>query len=82
MPVFFNPIAFESSMSFDGHFELAGLVIGRTLQEAVHCPYCGATYHLIVPAAASLSEVEAYRIDLREALSESCGMHPPFVQKQ
>ena len=69
MPVFFNPIAFESSMSFDGHFELAGLVIGRTLHEAVRCPYCGAAYHLIVPAAASVSEVESYRVDLRDNIS-------------
>jgi len=80
MPVFFNPIAIESSISFEGHVELGGLVVGRTVPDALRCPNCGAEYSLLVPAGASVSEVEAYRSYLSEALTESCGMHPPVVQ--
>ena len=82
MPVFFNPIAIESSITFDGNVALGNLPVGRTLTDALHCPTCGAAYNLLVPAGASVSEVEAYRCNLRDALTESCGMHPPVVQSR
>ena len=80
MPILFNPIAFAASLAFGPQLEMAGTVIARTLHEAVRCPYCGTAYNLLVPAAASVPEVEAFCLDLRSALSASCGMHPPFVQ--
>jgi|GraSoiStandDraft_43_1057313.scaffolds.fasta_scaffold480690_1 transcription elongation factor Elf1 len=82
MSISFNPIAFESSIACDGHVQVAGTVVGRTLHNAVQCPTCGAAYNLLVPATASMVEVELYRSGLRATLSESCGMHPPFVQMQ
>ncbi len=82
MPITFNPIAFESSRSWDQHVQVAGAVVGRTLENAVHCPSCGAPYNLLVPAHASLSEVEDYKSYLEAVLRSSCGMHPPFVQMQ
>jgi hypothetical protein len=80
MPVFFNPIAIESSITFDGNVALGSLPVGRTLRDALHCPNCGAAYNLLVPAEASVTEVEAYCSHLRDTLTESCGMHPPVVQ--
>jgi hypothetical protein len=80
MPVLFNPIAFAPSLPCEPQLELAGTVVARTFRDAVRCPYCGASYHLLVPAAASHREVETFCLDLGSALSASCGMHPPFVQ--
>lgn len=80
MPILFNPIAYAASLAYGPQLELAGNVVARTLREAVRCPLCGTAYNLLVPAAASTPEVEAFRLNLGSALSASCGMHPPFVQ--
>jgi hypothetical protein len=80
MPVLFSPIAYAASLAYGPQLELAGNVVARTLREAVRCPLCGTAYNLLVPAAASTPEVEAFRLNLGSALSASCGMHPPFVQ--
>ena len=63
-----------------GRLALGSLPVGRTLRDALHCPNCGAAYNLLVPAEASVTEVEAYCSHLRDTLTESCGMHPPVVQ--
>jgi hypothetical protein len=82
MAIMFNPIALKNSMPCDYPIRIAGTLAGRTLPEALTCPSCGSVYDLIVPAHASLSEVETYTLDLRIALLESCGSHPPVLQKQ
>lgn len=80
MPVLFSPIAFACSIPYGPQFELGDTVVGRTLLDAVRCPACGASYHLLVPAAASSPEVETFRLNLGSALGATCGMHPPLVQ--
>jgi hypothetical protein len=80
MPILFNPIAFAPFMAYGPQLELAGTVVARTVRDAVRCPYCGASYNLLVPAQASTPEVEAFRLGLGNVLSTSCGMHPPLVQ--
>jgi hypothetical protein len=80
MPILFNPIAFAASLAYGPQFELAGKVVALTLREAVRCPFCGIAYNLLVPAAASTPEVEAFQRNLGSALSASCGMHPPLLQ--
>lgn len=80
MPILFNPIAFSTSLPYGPQLELGGRVVARTLHGAVRCQFCGASYHLLVPAAASLPEVEEVRLDLGSVVSASCGKHPPFVQ--
>lgn len=80
MPVLFNPIAFSPALACEPQLEIAGAVMARTLRNAVRCSGCGTFYNLLVPAATSRPEVEAFCQRLGALLAASCGTHPPLVQ--
>jgi len=82
MAIMFNPIALSASIPCEHHIRIAGTLAGRILRKALKCPSCGICYDLIVPTHVSSSELETYTLDLRLALMETCGGHPPVLQKQ
>jgi hypothetical protein len=62
--------------------EVAGILFGRVVRNAIQCRNCGVHYSLIVPAAASGTELASATEELREHVSSTCGRHPPMIQKQ
>jgi hypothetical protein len=78
MPIFFNPIAcIDSDVT-----GLKNLSAGRSIENAIVCSCCGATYHIIVPTTSSDKDVDGFKAKLRQMVSASCGEHPPLVQLQ
>ena len=78
MPIVFNPIAFTVS----GVPGLENFLAGRSIYNAIVCPCCGATYHILVPISSSDKEVDSFKAELIKAVINSCGEHPPLVQLQ
>lgn len=81
MAVFFNPIACTLPLSCGTELELTGKVIGRMILNAIKCPRCGIQYNLIVPIFSSGSDVQAYTENLCVSVSNTCGVHPPIIQR-
>jgi hypothetical protein len=82
MAIVFNAIACMLPLLAAAELEVAGMMMGSVLQNAIECPGCGARYSVIVPRAAAPSQLDRIIGELRHYVSATCGDHPPIIQSQ
>jgi hypothetical protein len=62
--------------------EVAGRLMGRVVPDAIKYPECGVHYNLIVAVDTPARQIDNDAEELRRHVKQTCGRHPPIIQKQ
>lgn len=82
MPSFFNPIAVSVPYTERVPDPLAHFTHARRLPFPLACRACGREFAIFVPASLAAIDVNQVYGELSDLVVDTCGNHPPVIQRQ